>query len=256
MRDAWLDLVHGGTCVGCAAPGRALCRDCAATLPARARVVRPRPCPPGLARCFATGEYADLLRALVLAHKERGAFPLAAPLGRLLATAARPLVPRPSGDPARAGPDCAVVLVPVPSRAIVVRARGHDPMLRVTRAAARDLRREHRVAVVRLLEVGAGVHDQAGLSAAARAANLAGSMRVRAAPRASLARAGVPVAVVVCDDVLTTGATAREAQRALEDAGLPVRGVATVAATRRRSPPPGRRAEGADWALPISGTDV
>ena len=92
--------------------------------------------------------------------------------------------------------------------------------------------------------------DQAGLDAGQRAANLAGSMRVRSSERARLAGAGVPVSVVVCDDVLTTGATAREAQRALEQGGLPVRAVVTVAATRKRLParnaPPLR-------ALPHSG---
>ena len=235
MRDAWLDLVHGGSCVGCRRPGRALCPECATRLPTRARSVRPTPCPPGLARCSAAGEYAGLLRDLVLAHKERGAFSLARPLGHALAVAVRPVLPA-AGVP--------VLLVPVPSRPSVVRQRGHDPVLRFCRAAARELggrRRGSRVGVARLLDQRGAVRDQAGLSAGARAANLAGSMRVRDGPREALARAGRPVCLVVCDDVLTTGATAREAQRALEEAGLRVRAVATLAATRRLVPPGGPR---------------
>jgi predicted amidophosphoribosyltransferase len=224
--DAWLDLVHGGSCVGCSTPGRSLCRDCTALLPTRAVSVRPTPCPDGLAACFAAGEYADPLRAMILAHKEHGVFALAAPLGRVLAAAVRPAL---GGGP--------LVLVPVPSRPGVVRARGHDPMLRITRAAARSVRRDGgRVHVLRLLDVHGPVLDQAGLDSAQRAANLSGSMAVRASARRRLSRAGVPVSIVVCDDVLTTGATAREAQRALEDGGLRVRAVVTVAATRKRVP--------------------
>ena len=240
MIDAWLDLIHGGGCVGCGAPGRSLCHACTVTLPVCGGPVRPTPCPEGLAACFAAGGYEDLLRAMVLAHKEHAAFALAAPLGDLLASAIRPVL--------GAAP---LVLVPVPSRPEVVRTRGHDPMLRVARRAARRLRHEGApMAVRRLLEVRGAVLDQAGLDSGQRATNLAGSMAVRAPARNRLARAGVPLSIVVCDDVLTTGATAREAQRALEDSGLRVRAVATVAATRKRKPgtnaPPGK-------ALPLSG---
>jgi predicted amidophosphoribosyltransferase len=239
--DAWLDLVHGGGCVGCAAPGRSLCPRCAEGLPTSARSVRPTPCPPGLAACFAAGEYADLLRAMVLAHKEHGVFALARPLGRALAVATAAAL--------TSGP---TLLVPVPSRRAVVRARGHDPMLRIARAASGSLRRSGvPVQVVRLLAVTGPVLDQAGLDARQRAANLAGSMAVRPRARQVIAARGVPVSVVVCDDVLTTGATAREAQRALEEGGLRVRAVVTVAATRRRLPvgdaPPAP-------ALPVSRT--
>jgi len=241
MLDSWLDLVHGAVCVGCPAPGRSLCATCATTLPVRGTSVRPTPCPDGLAACFAAGEYDELVRAMILAHKEHGTFSLATPLGHLLSVAATRAL----------APGALTILVPVPSRAGVVRARGHDPVLRMARVAARALRRSgHRVRVAQALEQRGEVHDQAGLNAGQRAANLAGSMGVRATARASLARCDAPLSLLVCDDVLTTGATAREAQRALEESGLRVRAVVTVAATRKRvSHRPPRPA-----ALPFSGS--
>lgn len=228
MFDAWLDLMNGSGCVGCPSPGKSLCAACAATLPTRGSPVRPTPCPEGLAACFSAGDYDGLLRDMVLAHKEHGTYSLAAPLGRALAAAASCAM----------GGGTLTVLVPVPSRARVARERGHDPMLRITRVAARRLRAlGHPVRVASLLEQRAVVQDQAGLTSVQRAANLSGTMGVRVPARACLARAGHPVSLLVCDDVLTTGATAREAQRALEDAGMRVRAVVTVAATRRRIDP-------------------
>jgi predicted amidophosphoribosyltransferase len=231
LLDAGADLLLGAACVACGAPGRVLCPACRRSLPATAHVAWPTPPPPGLAPPFATGPYEAALRAMVVGHKERRLLGITAPLGTLLATAARAAT-----DAAGVPADGPVVLVPVPSRPAAVRARGHDPTLAMTTRAARLLRASGRPAAVgRLLRTRPGVADQAGLDAGQRHANLAGSM---ASPARAVRRlAGLRAHVLVCDDVITTGATAREAQRALEAAGVPVLAVAAVAATPRRSGP-------------------
>ena len=222
--DAFVDLVLGGRCVGCERPGRALCRACAADLPAHPRPRWPSPVPVGLAEPWAAGEYAGTVRSLVIAHKERGVLSLARPLGHLLAASVAAAVPA-DGVP--------VLLVPVPSRRATVRARGHDPLWSIAREATRVLRAEGRpVESRRLLVPQRRVRDQAGLDAVTRAANLAGS---QACPSHAVRRiAGRRLHVVVVDDVITTGSTARESQRALEAAGLRVDAIAVVAATRLR----------------------
>jgi len=226
--DPLLDLLAGSSCVGCRRPGRQLCASCAAALADAAAIVRPTPCPPGLVTCCAAGEYSGAVRALVLGHKEHHRLPLRRPLGSLLADAVLTLL---AGD--LTGP---VILVPVLSRPGSARRRGHDPTWDITRSAARELRRHGgRAAAYRLLRVGR-VGDQRGLDAAGRAANLRGAMSVDGPRLARLARRHGSAVVVLCDDVLTTGSTAREAQRALAATGVDLAGIAVVAATRRRAP--------------------
>ena len=165
---------------------------------------------------------------------------LRAPMGALLADAVAAAL-RTELDPGRSPRGSPVVLVPVPSRPGTVRARGHDPTLAVTRHAGRLLRAGGTDAVgVPLLRTRPGMLDQSGLDARARAANLAGSLHCPSSALRRLARRHAAARVVVCDDVLTTGATAREAQRALEAVGLEVVAVATVAATTRRLVSTGR----------------
>jgi predicted amidophosphoribosyltransferase len=181
---------------------------------------------------WTAAEYADPARALVLAHKERAVHGLRGHLSGLVARAARGAV----DDSGRA--DLPVVLVPVPSRPATVRARGHDPTWTITRGAAVRLRGQgYDAMALKLLRQRWRVADQAGLDAAGRASNLAGSMWCPTSSLRRLARRlgrRTDVLVVVCDDVLTTGSTAREAQRALEDSGVAVLAVATAAATRKR----------------------
>lgn len=228
FRDALDDLVLGGSCVGCERPGRLLCPRCRADLPTTAWPRWPTPTPPGLAVPFAPADYDGVARAMVLGLKERRMLALARPLSSLLTAAVAAAVADVEGP---------VVLVPVPSRSSSVRQRGHDPTHTITVLAARSLVAGGTDAVAaRLLHLRPGVLDQAGLDARGRAANLQGSMACRSAALRALAVRRARARVVVCDDVLTTGATAREAQRALEAVGLHVQAIAVTAATRKRLP--------------------
>src|SRR3954447_23791290 len=130
--DGAIDLLLGGSCVGCARPGRLLCPDCREELPGGAAPAWPTPVPAGLVEPWAAAVYDGTVRSMVLGLKERRLLGLAVPLSRLLAEAVSCELPR--GSP--------LVLAPVPSRSRVVRARGHDPTLAITVRAARRLGRE------------------------------------------------------------------------------------------------------------------
>ncbi len=234
VRDGLLDLFLGGSCLGCGAPGRLLCRSCAATLPRSAGQQWPTPAPPGLLTPYAVAPYDGLVRAMVIGHKDRQLAGLRVVLGELLARSVLALLE----DRGAQGP---VILVPVPSRRASVRERGRDATRDMTRRAARSVAAtsggRHDVRVASLLRSRPGVVDQAGLDVEARRANLAGSMACSSTALARVARRVGAAHVVVCDDVLTTGATLREAQRALAAAGVGILGHATVAATPRRGRP-------------------
>ena len=83
--------------------------------------------------------------------------------------------------------------------------------------------------VVRGLSLRRSVRDSAGLDTADRLRNLSGAMCSRAAPDGE-------VTAVVLDDIVTTGATLKEATRSLDEAGWAVGGAAVVASTERRTP--------------------
>ncbi|MER7520386.1 ComF family protein [Streptomyces sp. NPDC126499] len=216
MRGWWREfagLMLPVSCGGCGRPRTALCPPCAAELsgtgPGR---VRPSPEPRGLPAVHAAVPYEGAVRALLVAHKERGALPLARPLGEALAAAVEA-----AAGPVDATGDSPLLLVPVPSSRRSVRARGHDPTRRIALAAAGRLRRSGRVArVLPVLRQRRRVADQAGLGARGRLANLAGALEagrdgVRLLDEA--ARAGGRVVLV--DDLMTTGASLAEAARAL-----------------------------------------
>lgn len=223
---ALLDLVLPAECAGCGRAGsgdvaEGLCPGCALALCGPARLVRPQRRLPGLPGVHALAPYRDPVADIVIAHKERGRLDLARPLGRQLA---RAVLAAAAGAPG-------FWLVPAPSAARATRRRGQDPVRRMARAAARELReRGADVRVLPALRHSRRVEDQAGLDRRARAGNLAGALAVRSSAAHLLPRRPA----VVVDDVLTSGATLAEAVRALRAAGGCPVGAAVIGAVDLR----------------------
>ncbi|WP_282858610.1 ComF family protein [Pseudoclavibacter helvolus] len=230
LRAAALDalaVVLPVTCASCGDVDRALCRACAERL---ARLTLVRECGLRISAAdgsripvFAASDYDGPTKALVAALKERGRTDSARPLAVLLRKAVGALAASTAvgafedGQARRAW-----VAILAPSSAKSLRARGYAHLALLWGLAVPG------VPSVRGLRVVRPVEDQAGLSVAARAENL------RHAYRAERGLAGRRVVLV--DDVVTSGATLREAVRALEAGGAVVVGCVVVAEAVRRNP--------------------
>ncbi|RUP39139.1 MAG: ComF family protein [Gordonia sp. (in: high G+C Gram-positive bacteria)] len=216
---ALVDLVLPVVCGGCGRPGAQWCTRCAAVVADVPRAVTPR-VNAGVP-VWAQGPYRDPLRGAIVGVKEHGRRDLVEPLGSSLA---RVLVTL-----ARWGevPDARrLVLIPAPTRTAAARRRGGDPVEAYCRAAARCMGPD--VAVAPVLRTAGWVRDSTGLGAGARHANLRGAITARTEEAPALTGPGA--AVVLVDDVITTGATVAESVRVLAAAGIQVDLVVVLAA--------------------------
>lgn len=207
-----LRAVLGERCIGCGAqPAHsglcAGCRDALPRLPESVCAVCAEPVfgvdrcgacvthPPAFARTVAARVYAFPLDAWIRALKYQGRLPAARALAGLLADTLRFAAP----------PD---LLIPMPLSPIRQRERGFNQALEIARQLPRPLagRLDSRT-LVRVRDTEA----QAALSVEDRRRNVKGAFH------AVRALAGTRVALL--DDVMTTGATADAAARALREAG-------------------------------------
>ncbi len=226
--EHWLaaagDLLLGASCHGCGQAWWGICPNCRREVTSRRPFLTvPTPCPDGFPITVTSSPYDRLLRRVINAHKERQALILTRFLADQLALSIQALLV--------AEPDLwrssKIILVPVPSAARTVRQRGFDATASMARVAARRLAGRYRITVLSVLTQARLVADQAGLDARARHENLSGAFRLRKP-------IGPGAAVVVVDDLVTTGSSLTEAARVLRQARIPVVGAATVAATLRR----------------------
>jgi predicted amidophosphoribosyltransferase len=208
-----LDLILPRECGGCGAPSTRWCDACAVELsvPAeRPHVVNPRIDPQ--VPVFALGRYAGARRRAILALKEHGRGDLVGPLSRALALGLHRLL-------MWGMVETPLTIVPAPTRRSAARRRGGDPVSRLARAAVAG---HPDVTVLQALRMKALARDSVGLGTSARESNIAGRVLLRGArPRTE---------VVIVDDIVTTGATARESVRTLHAAGVRVAAVLAIAA--------------------------
>ncbi|MFT3661380.1 MAG: ComF family protein [Gordonia sp. (in: high G+C Gram-positive bacteria)] len=220
--DAAIELALPLECGGCGLPGAPWCERCAVAVhddpaPVSPRVELPVP-------AWAMGRYRGPLRSAVVELKEHRRTDLVPVLGRVLAHGLVRLSQWEQIPPVRH-----LVLIPAPTRAISARRRGGDPVTAVARAAAARLGAG--VSVLPVLRTAPWTRDSAGLSAGARMANLSGAVDVvHGLPPSLCAAPPGAVAAVLVDDVLTTGATAATSLHTLLRHGVPMAGVAVVAA--------------------------
>lgn len=210
LRSAALDalaLLLPIDCAGCGAPDRGVCDACHAALDTQP-ILRAVGDPP--LRVWAAGGYLGIRRRVLLALKEGGRTDVAAALAPSLAAA---LHAARTGIPG--AEDAEPTLIPC-SRA-GYRRRGYDPIRVITGRAGLRVRRD----LVRRR----GRSAQKRLGILERSRNATGSLVSRRDLRGRR--------LLLVDDVVTTGATLREARRALVAAGAEVVGAVVLASTPR-----------------------
>ena len=257
------------TCPCCAVPvaygaGSPLCEACLPQLrSALAKVERVYALQPldGAAapEVRAASRYEGIMPRALLALKNAGRTDLLPLLGEGLARSVYELLRvHREGLHAEYGSSAPVevLLVPAPSSAQSVRRRGYAPANLLVQEAARQLNQRLPASVrVRAVDVigyaprnrrGSGAslssrvgasllgasetkNEQKGLGAVGRAERMHGALRVME-PALCADRISV-----ICDDVVTTGATASEMVRVLQESGSRVLGVCAVAAVPKKA---------------------
>lgn len=117
------------------------------------------------------------------------------------------------------------LLVPMPSKRASFASRGFNPAAEIAKRLSRKflMNRKKLIPVSNCLRIRKQVSDQASLSGEQRRVNLTGSMSLVGYPAGYKA--------ILIDDVVTTGATLREAKRCLQEAGAEVLGFIAFAET-------------------------
>ncbi len=241
------DLIVPTWCAGCAHPDVSCCERCIAELVAPPTVRWLQLSDDAELLVLSAGAYEGTLRTLILAVKDHGRLDALPALAALFREPVA-LLAEVLSDPA-----APIVLVPLPSRPAAVRRRGYRHVDLLVRAALQrgafnvlgmpQLQPWLRLArgrPQRALGVFQRSRGQVGLSADERQRNRRGTMRVRSRVSWRFGRAAAGreclagKRVILLDDIVTTGASLREAHRVCVEAGATVLAALCLGDTPKR----------------------
>ena len=209
-----LDLVYPKRCPGCHLPSASICESCKSFWQKQTISITLRKNQVSDLLVVSVAQYRDEVRAVLLAYKEDGEREAGKVLTEALLQARRGI-----------SNYSVCIFVPIPSNPKSVRRRGRDFMLDLCNQVAIQSGDK----VLSIIKVNRDVQDQSKLSEKERSQNLVGAFDC--APKNLKLLAKFPIILV--DDLLTTGATLREAQRALRQRGVIPIGAITAAHTAR-----------------------
>lgn len=165
-------------------------------------------------RLWAAALYGDELAQIILQAKEENSSPARNFLVQLLVEACVQAL-----GSSESSAD--LILVPVPSRPSANRERGYRHAYLLTKGLAKELKRRNvgEVAVREFLRVNRAIVDQSNLNRAERSRNLSGAYSLQSRGKTSL-RGSAGSSFFLIDDLVTSGASAREGLRALRAGGI------------------------------------
>ena len=204
-----LDLVYPKKCPGCNLPSLGICESCKSywQIPPVTIVLKQ-----SKVSVLSVAQYRNEVRSVLLAYKENGERESGKVLTEALIRARLEIVR-----------DSICTLVPIPSNPKSIRRRGRDFMMDLCTQVSIQSGDN----VLSLFAVNRNVKDQSKLDEKQRSQNLVGAFDCNSKNLNLALRSPV----ILVDDLLTTGATLREAVRALGQRGVVPIGAITAAHT-------------------------
>ena len=208
----FLDLIYPKRCPGCHKPAVSICESCKIFWEKPPISIKLNKNSVSVLSVFSVAQYRNEVRAILLAYKEDGEREAGKVLTEALLQARRGIINH-----------SVCVFVPIPSNPKSVRRRGRDFMLDLCNQVAIQSGDK----VLSIMKVKRDVQDQSKLNERERSQNLVGAFDCTPKNLKLL----VKFPIILVDDLLTTGATLREAQRALRQRGVIPIGAITAAHT-------------------------